>query len=202
MADDTGTTENSNSEGESTVSDAIGEAVRKIEAAARKAVDAAVKSDNPEAAQRIAAATIEGVDRAVDDLETVAESIEQVAEEVAEDATPGADAEAAEEAVEAAREAGEAVEDAEAEVREEQREQGGGEVTEAVAVDQAIHAEAEERIEERPVEDAPVVEAVEEVEQEIADVQSDAPPPVIAPEAAHPYFKKRKVKVFGKTFEF
>jgi len=204
MAEDTdGTsTVTEDGEGNNTVADAISEAVRIIEAAAQKAAEAAAKCGDIEAAQRIGAAVVEAVDRAVDDLETAAEAVEQVAEEVAEEAPPGPEAEAAEEAVEVAREASEAVEDAEAEVRDEQREQGGGETTEAVAVDQAIHEEAEEVVEEHPVEDAPVIEAVEEIEQGIADEQSEGPPPLIAPEPSHPYYRERKVKIFGKTIKF
>lgn len=211
MASNTDNDNNANgSEDESTVADAIGEAVRSIEDATKRTVEAALKNGEPDRAQRVAAAVVEAMDRAVSDLEDAAEATEEVAEEVAENAPPGEAAEAAEEAVEAARDANEEVEDAEAEIREETREQGGGEATEAAAVDQAIHAEAEEVRDERPVEEAPQVDAMEAVEQEVADIQDDAPvdaeahrtpPSVIAPEASHPYYRKRKVTVFGRTFE-
>lgn len=201
MADDNGTSTATDKGGESSVADAFGDAVRQIEDATQKAAQAAADCGDTEAAHRIAAAVVEAVDRSLADLATAAEAVEQVAEEVAEEAAPGPEAEAAEEAVEAAHDAGEAVEEAEAEVREEQREQGGGEVTEAVAVDQAIHQEAEEVKEELPVEAAPVVDAVEEVEQEIADAQVADVPPLIAPEPSHPYYRERKLSIFGRKIK-
>lgn len=180
----------------------LGDAVEKVEESAFDTYKAACEAGDWEAAERVHAATVESLKRAAADVEDAAETVEQIAEEVAADAPEEVAAEA-EAAVESAHEAVEAAQDAQAEVREEQREAGGESVTEPTAVDQAIHENAEEARESVPVEAAPTIDAEESFEQEMADVSEEIAeepkPPLIAPTADHPYYKKRKVKIFNRT---
>lgn len=190
----------------SDISGELGSAVEKVEESAFDTYKAACEAGDWEAAERVHAATVESLKRAASNVEDAAETVEQIAEEVAADA-PKEVAEEAEQAVDSAHEAVEAAQDAQAEVREEQREAGGESVTEPTAVDQAIHEEAEEAIESAPVEATPAIQAEESFEQEIADVTSvedaapEPAPALIAPTADHPYYRKRRVKMFGRTFE-
>lgn len=188
----------------SDISSELGDAVEKVEESAFDTYKAACESGDWEAAERVHAATVESLKRAAADVEDAAETVEAVAEEVAADA-PEDVAEAAETAVESAHEAVEAAHEAQAEVRDEQREAGGESVTEPTAVDQAIHEDAEEAIESTPVEAAPAIQAEEDFQQgmaDIAEVEDAAPepaPPLIAPTADHPYYRKRTVKIFGRS---
>lgn len=195
MADTDTNTEN----GTTDVSGTLGDAVEAVEDATVEAYKAAIEAGDLEAAERVHAAVTESLRRAVADVEDAAETVEQVAEEVAADA-PAEAAEAAEDAVEAAHDAAEAVDEAAAEIRAEQREAGGAEVTEDQAIHQEIHEAAEDVIESSPVEVQPVVEATEDFEHEMAESvpESNERPPLIKPEAEHPYYRKRKI--FGISF--
>lgn len=188
----------------SDISGELGDAVEAVEQSAFETYKAACDAGDWEAAERVHAATVESLKRAAADVEDAAESVEQIAEEVAADAPDEVEAQA-EAAVEAAHDAVEAAHDAQAEIRDEQREAGGETVTESVAVDQAIHETAEDATESLPVEAAPVIDADESFEQEIADIQtesvSEPTPPLIAPTADHPYYKQRTVKIFGRSIK-
>lgn len=181
------------------VANAIGDAVKTLESATTKAVQACADAGDPDRAHRIAAAVTEALDRVVAEIDSAAETVEEAAEEVAESAPPD-EAAQAEQAVDEAQDAQEATEDAEEALRDQTRELGGGEETEAAAVDEAIHQSAEETAESVPVEAAPTIAAEESFEQEIADVEQAAPerPDLIAPVAEHPYYRKRSVRLFGK----
>lgn len=185
---------NGESDSDAQISEEIGDAVEALEESAVDTFSACVKSGDIEGAERAAAAAVEGMRRAVADVHDAAESVQQVAEETAANA-PEEAAEEAEEAVDSAQEAVEAAEDAEEEIREEQREQGGSEVTEDTAIDQAIHEEAEEAVELTPPEAQPAIEMDEEIAQEVADVTDDKPA-LISPQAEHPYYRRRKL--FGR----
>lgn len=188
----------------SDISGELGDAVEKVEDSAFETYKAACEAGDWESAERVHAAVVEDLKRAAASVEDAAEAVEQVAEEVAADA-PEEVSDAAESAVESAHEAVEAAHDAQAEVREEQREAGGETETESVAVDQEIHEDAIEAKESTPVEVAPTIDAEESFEQEMADmseaVVEEPTPPLIAPTADHPYYRKRKVKMFGRTIE-
>lgn len=182
-----------------TVSEGLSDAVEQLEDATVETIRAAVEAGDIEAAERAAAAVLESMRRAVADVSDAGDAVEAVAEEVAEDAPTEDAAEAAEDAVEAAQDASDAVEEVEETLRDEIREAGGGEATEAAAVDHAIHEEAEELTESVPVENAPAIAAEESFTQEVADVEQAAPErqELIAPEPSHPWFKKRKI--FGRS---
>lgn len=187
----------------SDISGELGDAVEAVEQSAFETYKAACDAGDWEAAERVHAATVESLKRAAADVEDAAETVEQVAEEIAADAPEEVEAQA-EAAVESAHEAVEAAHDAQAEVREEQREAGGEGETEGTAVEQSIHEDAEDATESTPVEAAPAIDAEEGFQQDMAAIQSDEPaaepvPPLIAPAADHPYFKKRSVKMFGRT---
>lgn len=202
MSSDTDTSQTEESTGgpaRGEVANAIGDAVKSLEGAAAKAVQACADAGDPERAHRIAAAVTEALDRVVAEIDNTAETVEEAAEEVAEEAPPEESAQA-EQAVDEAQEAQESAEDAEEALRDQTRELGGGEVTEAAAVDEEIHQSAEEVAETLPVESAPAVAAEESFEQEMADIEQAAPerPDLIAPVAEHPYYRKRSVSFFGK----
>lgn len=198
-ADDSNSNSTDTGNSEVTVSEPVAQAVESLEEATAEAFAAAVESGDIERAEQIAARVVEGMRRAIAEVESAAESVEELAEEVAENAPTEEAAEKAEDAVDSAREAQDAAEDAERELREEVRDQGGKDQVEGDAVDAAIHEEAIEAKEELPVDAAPAVDAEEEFEQEIADTAEatadTSPPPLITPEAAHPYYRKRKIKV-------
>lgn len=202
LSSDTDTSQTEESTGgpaQGEVADAIGDAVKSLEAAATKAVQACADAGDPERAHRIAAAVTEALDRVVAEIDNAAETVEEAAEEVAESALPE-EAAQAEQAVDEAQEAQEATEDAEEALRDQTRELGGGEATEAAAVDEEIHQSAEEVAETVPVENAPGIAAEESFEQEIADMEQAAPerPDLIEPVAEHPYYRKRAVRLFGR----
>lgn len=190
----------SDATGDNSLADAVSDAVEAVEDATLETMGAAMEAGDVDAFERAAAAVVEGMRRSLADVEDVADTVEQIAEEVAENA-PEHVAEAAESAVDAAHDAQEAVDEAQEELREELREQGGGEATEDVAVDQAIHEEAEEARESVPVESVPAINADEEVSQMVADVSDSPPPPLMKPETDHPYYRTRKLRMFGREFK-
>lgn len=181
--------------------DQIREAVSELEGAAVKTVEAAVEVGDLETAQQVSGRVVEELRRTVGSLESAGEAVEEAAEQVAEEAPPDSPAEEkAEEAVEAAHDAQEAAEEAEAAVREEVREQGGPDATAGAAAASAIEEEAGEAVEESPVEQAPAIEAEAEVVEEM--VAAEAAPPPVAPRAEHPYFRQRKIRLFGREIKF